>query len=183
MLANEFIRLPYQSVNETSPGTPRWGLQHKHYMRDTYKHMIAIKGPTQEMPTFDARVEVDPVVTDYWGIPVARLSGKGHIHSCEISQVMAEKAELWLKEAGAYQTWREAPQRPRFSGGQHQSGTCRMGNDPDTSVVDKTCRIHQTDNVYVVDASVHVTNGGFNPVLTIMALAYMASDAMKRNFA
>ena len=51
-----------------------------------------------------------------------------------------------------------------------------MGNDPKTSVVDKFCRVHDVDNVYVIDGSVHVTNGGFNPVLTIMAIAYYASE-------
>ena len=42
-----------------------------------------------------------------------------------------------------------------------------MGNDPKTSVVDRNCRVHDVDNVFVVDGGVHVTNGGFNPVLTI----------------
>ena len=51
-----------------------------------------------------------------------------------------------------------------------------MGNDPQTSVVDRYCRVHDVDNLYVVDGSVHVTNGGFNPVLTIMALAYRTSE-------
>jgi len=51
-----------------------------------------------------------------------------------------------------------------------------MGNDPRTSVVDANCRVHDSENVYVVDASVHVTNGGFNPVLNIMALAYRAGE-------
>jgi choline dehydrogenase-like flavoprotein len=51
-----------------------------------------------------------------------------------------------------------------------------MGNDPKTSVVDQYCRVHDHDNLYVVDGSVHVTNGGFNPVLTIMANAYRASE-------
>ena len=51
-----------------------------------------------------------------------------------------------------------------------------MGADPETSVVDPWCRIHDMDNVFVVDASVHVTNGGFNPVLTIMALAFRAGE-------
>ena len=72
------------------------------------------------------------------------------------------------------QTWKKIPARA-LSGGQHQAGTCRMGNDPKTSVVDRDCRVHDVDNVYVIDASVHVTNGGFNPVLTIMANAYRAS--------
>jgi choline dehydrogenase-like flavoprotein len=65
-----------------------------------------------------------------------------------------------------------------LSGGQHQAGTCRMGDDPKTSVVDKYCRVHDVDNLFVVDGSVHVTNGGFNPALTIMAIAYYASDHM-----
>jgi choline dehydrogenase-like flavoprotein len=51
-----------------------------------------------------------------------------------------------------------------------------MGNDPKTSVVNKYCQVHDVDNLFVVDASVHVTNGGFNPGLTIMAIAYYASD-------
>ncbi len=50
-----------------------------------------------------------------------------------------------------------------------------MGNDPKTSVVNRDCQIHDVDNVYVIDASVHVTNGGFNPALTILANAYRAS--------
>jgi choline dehydrogenase-like flavoprotein len=63
-----------------------------------------------------------------------------------------------------------------LSAGQHQAGTCRMGNDPKTSVVNDYGRIHDVDNVFVADGSVHVTNGGFNPVLTIMATAYRASE-------
>jgi choline dehydrogenase-like flavoprotein len=47
-----------------------------------------------------------------------------------------------------------------------------MGTDPRSSVTDATGRVHGHDNLYVMDASVHVTNGGFNPVLTIMALAF-----------
>ena len=84
----------------------------------------------------------------------------------------------WLKEAGATRTWPKLPGNG-VSGGQHQAGTCRMGNDPKTSVVDRNCRIHDIDNVYVVDGSVHVNNGGFNPSLTIQALAYYASSKIK----
>ena len=68
------------------------------------------------------------------------------------------------------------------SAGQHQAGTCRMGNDPHGSVVNKYCQIHDVDNLFVIDSSVHVTNGGFNPALTIMAVAYYASSALVRNW-
>ena len=173
MLANEFIRLPYQAVY-MPPNGVRWGKAHKDFMRKAYRRTIKVMGPTQEMPVFDSRVQLDPSLRDFWGMPVAQLSGYRHPHTLEIAGVMAKKAELWLKEAGAIQTWRNLPGNG-ISGGQHQAGTCRMGNDPKTSVVDSWCRVHDTDNLYVIDGSVHVTNGGFNPVLTILANAYRAS--------
>ncbi len=175
MLANEFIRLPIQSLGALPPGTPRWGTGHKDAMRKYYRNTIAVQGPTQEMPMFDARVQVDAKVKDRWGIPVARLSGDKHPHSIEIGRAMAEKAEAWLREAGATRTWKKLPGRG-MSGGQHQAGTCRMGADPKTSVTNRFGQLHDVDNVFVVDGSLHVTNGGFNPVLTIMALGYWASD-------
>ena len=50
------------------------------------------------------------------------------------------------------------------------------------TVVDRWCRVHDMDNVFVVDASVHVTNGGFNPVLTIMALAFRAGEHIAKEW-
>jgi len=174
LLANEFIRLPYQFMGLVPPWVARWGPGHKEFVRTAYRRTISVQGPVQEMPLFDARVQVDPRVKDRWGIPVARLSGHKHPHTIEIARFMAGKAQDWLKEAGAINIWRRIP-GPGLSGGQHQAGTCRMGNDPRTSVVDRDCRIHDIDNVYVIDASNHVTNGGFNPALTILANAYRAS--------
>jgi len=80
-----------------------------------------------------------------------------------------------LKEAGAFRTWRHVP-GGGLSGGQHQAGTCRMGNDPRSSVTDRFGRVHDTPNVFIADASLHVTNGGFNPALTIMALGYWVGE-------
>src|SRR5947207_9117127 len=53
----------------------------------------------------------------------------------------------------------------------HIMGTARMGDDPDTSVVDAFGRAHELDNLSVADGSVFVSSGGFNPTLTIMALS------------
>ena len=175
MLANEFIRLPYQFMGLVPPWIARWGPEHKDFVRTAYKRTIVIMGPVQEMPLFDSRVQVDPKVKDRWGIPVARLSGRKHPHTIEIARFLAGKAQAWLTEAGATNTWRRIPGQG-LSGGQHQAGTCRMGNDPKTSVVDRDCRIHDVDNVYVIAASNHVTNGGFTPALTILANAYRASN-------
>jgi len=181
MLANEFIRLPYQFVGMLPADVPKWGQAHKNFMRSFYRRAIAVQGPTQEMPMFSARVEVDTAVHDYWGIPVPRLSGDKHPHTIEIGAFAAAKAEAWLKEAGAVRTWKRLA-GPGFTGGQHQAGTCRMGDDPKTSVVNRYCQAHEIDNLFVIDGSVHVTNGGFNPALTIMANAYRASDYLVKGW-
>jgi choline dehydrogenase-like flavoprotein len=173
-LCNEFIRLPIQFIGSLPPGTPRWGAGHKNAMRELYRRTINIQGPTQEMPFFSSRVQVDPKVKDRWSIPVARLSGARHPHSLEVARTMADKAAAWLAEAGAVQVWKRVPGQG-LSGGQHQAGTCRMGNDPKTSVVNRYGQIHDVPNVFIADGSVHVTNGGYNPALTIMAVAYWES--------
>jgi choline dehydrogenase-like flavoprotein len=182
MLANEFIRLPIHMVDRVPKDTPRWGLAHKQAMRAWHKRSIVIMGPTQQIPTADARVILDPAVKDQWGLPVARIQGNCHPHTFEIGAVQSQRAEAWLKEAGAIFTSRTGGKPATISAGQHQAGTCRMGNDPQSSVVNRNCQLHDVDNVFVIDGSVHVNNGGFNPVLTIMAIAYMASDALVHNW-
>ncbi len=181
-LCNEFIRLPYQFVGARPPEVPRWGQAYKDWVRKAYRRTISVMGPTQEMPVFDSRIQLDPQVRDKFGIPVARISGPRHPHTLEISNVQAKHAEDWLKAAGAVKTWLRLSGQGT-SGGQHQAGTCRMGNDAKTSVVDRDCRVHDLENVYVVDASVNVTNGGFNPVLTIMANAYRVGEKMAQTHA
>lgn len=181
LLCNEFIRLPIHFAGMSPPGLPRWGNEHKDYMRKYYRRSSVVMGPVQELPVFEARVQVDPTVGDFWGIPVARLSGHRHPSDIVTAKYIADKAERWLKEAGAIRTWPRLP-GSELSGGQHQAGTCRMGNDPHTSVVDRNCRVHDVENLFIADGSVHVTNGGFNPVLTIMANAYRVGEHIAQNW-
>jgi choline dehydrogenase-like flavoprotein len=171
MLATEFIALPYLYTNVRPPGAPRWGLAHKEFQRRNYKRTLCVMGPVQEMPVFEARVDVDPDVRDHWGIPVVRISGHRHAADVETARFMVAKATALLKQAGAEHIWTSVPGLG-VSGGQHQAGTCRMGNDPQTSVTNKYGQVHDIDNLFIADGSLNVTNGGFNPALTIMALGY-----------
>jgi choline dehydrogenase-like flavoprotein len=182
LLANEFIRLPIQMVDRLPNGTPRWGIGHKQAMRQWHKRNIVIMGPTQQIPTAEGRMFIDPSVKDKWGIPVACFSGNVHPHTYDIGEVQAKRAEAWLKEAGAIHTTLMSYRSEMVSAGQHQAGTCRMGDDPRSSVVNKHCQLHDVENVFVIDGSVHVNNGGFNPALTIMAIAYYASAELVRNW-
>lgn len=179
-LCNEFIPLPHLFTNMRPPGEPRWGKAHKDFQRRYYKRLVRLHGPVQEIPNFAARVSVDPTVKDAWGIPVCRLSGTRHPADFQQGDFLSKQAEAILKEMGATRVWRSGPSpTPSLSGGQHQAGTCRMGDDPKTSVTDRHGRIHQIDNLFVADGSLNVSNGGFNPALTIMALAYWVSHHIK----
>lgn len=185
LLANEFTRLPYLFSGIRPPGAASWGKEHKEFQRNYFRRNVQVVGPIQEVPVFDARVQVDPEVKDHWGIPVVRLSGHRHKADLDGCDFLSKKAEMILQQAGASQTWRTR-QGLGLSGGQHQSGTCRMGNDPQTSVTDRYGRVHDTPNLFVADGSLNVTNGGFNPALTIMALGYwvggqIASEWQKGN--
>jgi len=62
--------------------------------------------------------------------------------------------------------------------GWHLLGTARMGDDPETSVVNRWCRSHDVENLYVIDGSVFVTSGGVNPTATISALALRATERL-----
>jgi choline dehydrogenase-like flavoprotein len=182
MIADEFVVLPIIFwARNLPPDLPRWGAEAKRFMRDNYTRVARVMGPVQEIPSPNARVTLDPKVRDRWGIPVVRLSGATHPETVRTAAFMYARAGEWLAASGAQRIW-GSPPRLKLSGGQHQAGTARMGDDPASSVTDRWSRVHGHDNLYVADGSVHVTNGGFNPVLTIMALAFRAAEHIVREW-
>jgi len=72
---------------------------------------------------------------------------------------------------------------PARQAGWHLLGTARMGDDPETSVVNSWGRSHDVKNLFIVDGSIFVTSGGVNPTSTIQALALYIADTMKKNLA
>jgi choline dehydrogenase-like flavoprotein len=70
-----------------------------------------------------------------------------------------------------------------IAGCAHQAGTCRFGNDPGTSVLDRDCRAHEVDNLYVVDTSFFPSIGAVNPALTAMANAIRVGDHLLERLA
>jgi choline dehydrogenase-like flavoprotein len=88
-------------------------------------------------------------------------------------QFFIDRSVEVLQAAGATEIWSDKVNDSR--GGAHSRGTCRMGNDPAKSVVNKFHRAHDVPNLFVVDGSSFVTGGRNHPTMTISALAYRAA--------
>ena len=118
------------------------------------------------------------MVKDEWGVPAIRMTYQDHPQDLKLNDYFAERGEELLKASGAAKTWRENATSQSFS--VHLLGTCRMGNDPRTSVVDKFNRSHDVKNLFVVDGSSLVTSGRGQPTMTIQALAFRAGENIAR---
>jgi choline dehydrogenase-like flavoprotein len=179
LLANEFLKTPLKFWGEAPPDQPRWGIGMKQYMRHAFTRAEHIQGPIQDTPSPDGRVTVDDKVRDRFGNPVAKLSGTTHPASIDSAMFLHERAREWMQALDPVRMWAFKPALG-LTGGQHQAGTARMSKDPKDGVTNEWGRVHGHDNLYVADGSLHVTNGGFNPVLTIFALAYRVADGIKK---
>lgn len=153
-----------------------FGAAHKQWMREA-PNALGTMSMVQEIPHELSRVSIDPAVRDRYGMPVARLRGVAHPASAAAAEFMRERCVDWLIELGGRDI-----QSHSFPGGsrgaEHSAGSVRMGHDPATSACDARGKVHGTSNVYVADASLHPTNGGFNPGLTAMACALRVADLM-----
>jgi choline dehydrogenase-like flavoprotein len=87
----------------------------------------------------------------------------------------ADRAAESLLAAGARELHEEVPVR---ASGWHLLGTARMGDDPETSVVDRDLQAHDVPGLYVADGSVFVTSAGVNPTSTVVALASRLADRL-----
>jgi choline dehydrogenase-like flavoprotein len=166
-----------QPVNWLFPGRLTWGQAAKDADRDYFAQAMALELILHDMPTAENRVDLDPTVKDAWGLPVARITHKPHANDVAMATWQTEKNIEILEAAGA--TTVVPTHLVRSTGNAfHQHGTARMGDDPETSVLDKWCRAHDVDNLYVLDGSSFPTSMGVNPSLTIMANAWRCSERL-----
>lgn len=162
-------------VNWVFPGRPAWGQAAKDADRDFFDHSFKIGIILHDMPQETNCVDLDPDVVDAWGLPVARITHKPHQNDIDMADWQIEKNVEILEAAGAAST---VPTHLERSTGNtcHQHGTCRMGDDPATSVLDKWGKAHDCQNLYVLDGAPFPTAMGVNPTLTIMANAWRCCD-------
>ena len=145
----------------------------------------------EDLPQVVNRVDLDPSVRDVWGLPAGRVTYAPHRHELVASEYAAPMHEAVMTDAGADAAFsatsppqddldRHATSSPLgvAPASRHVMGTARMGADPSTSVVSPDQRLWDVDNVLVCDSSVFVTSSGYNPTLTLAALAHRAASRL-----
>ena len=163
-----------QSVPE---GTPTWGPKFKEYL-ESYTYWMNCSGHGTSLAQETNRVDIDPELKDAWGVPAIRVTYKDHPDDVKHAKWQVERAVEIMDAAGAVQI--NPGDVGEASGGVHLLGTCRMGNNADSSVIDKYHRTHDVRNLFLCDGSSMVTSGRGQPTQTIEALAFRAADFIAR---
>ncbi|HKA78496.1 MAG TPA: GMC family oxidoreductase [Xanthobacteraceae bacterium] len=166
----------------TPPGVPRWGEKYRDFLAQYFARHAVMVAQTENLPYADQTIDLDPDVRDAWGLPAPRVTYDWRRPN-ERARVefMQKKMEEIGRAMGAHQVWR-APVSPAGAPGAHHEGVTRMGNDPKTSVVNKYGQSWDVPNLFVIGSSTFPSMSGFNPTLTIQALAYMSADAIANRY-
>ena len=117
-------------------------------------------------------ISLDPDLKDAWGLPALCMTYRDHPDDLSTIRFLRDRALEIAATAKASKIWAAPVQEQTFA--VHLLGTCRMGNDPQTSVVDSNHRAHDVRNLFICDGSSFVTSGRGQPTMTIMALAFRA---------
>jgi choline dehydrogenase-like flavoprotein len=162
------------ALNGVPPGIPAWGMDYKSFVARTFTHRMAVFGSATSLPLERNNVSLDPEVTDAMGRPALRITYRDHDDDLAMAGFLQDRAEEIAQAAGALETWREPVEHETVLA--HLLGTCRMGDDPASSVVDRYHRSHEVPNLFVCDGSSLVSSGRGQPTMTIQALAFRAAD-------
>jgi gluconate 2-dehydrogenase alpha chain len=163
------------------PGVPRWGAAYRDFFAKYYTRHTAMTGQTENLPYADQTIDLDPNVRDAWGLPAPRLTYDWRRPNERARVEFMQKKMVEIGRAmGAAHVW-TGPLGPGSPGAHHQGGT-RMGSDPKTSVVNRYGQSWDIPNLFILGSSTHPTMSGFNPTLTIQALAFMSADAIVNRY-
>lgn len=166
------------ALSALPPGSPRWGAGFKRAIAKDFTRTMTVICHTTTLPVESNSITLDPEVKDAWGEPAIRVTYQSHTDDIKNMNFFSQRALELLEAAGALQKWAYPVDSPMI--GVHLLGTCRMGNDPAASVVNKYHRVHDVPNLFIVNGANMVSSGRNQPTCTIQALAYRAAEHMAR---
>jgi len=156
------------------PDVPKWGQAFKDALAYHFTRNVTLACATTSVPLETNNITLDPELKDRYGRPALRVTYRDHDDDLAMAKFLQGKALQILDAAGAQKTW--APPVGPATDGVHLLGTCRMGDDPATSVVDRYHRSHDVPNLFICDGSSLVSSSRGQPTMTIMALAFRAAE-------
>ena len=156
---------------------PLWGPRYKAALQEFPRSMMCA-AHTTSLALADNCVDIDPQLKDAWGVPSLRVTYRDHPDDLATARFLQDRSLEIMIAAGALQTRRGAVEEHDNS--PHLLGTCRMGDDPQRSVVDRHHRSHDVQNLFICDGSSLVTSGRGQPTMTIQALAFRAAEHIAR---
>jgi len=155
---------------------PGFGLDFKKAVKRRYPALVALHPYGEVLPRPENRVTVEGTPLDAYGVPIARIEYKIGDNERRMAAEMYDTAESILHAAKAEIVPFERNKLDVNGSAIHEHGTCRMGADPKRSALNGFCQSHDVPNMFVVDGSAFTTATEKNPTLTILALAWRATD-------
>ena len=158
-----------------------YGRKFKEDARRYYGSFVGFAGRGEMIPNEDCYAELDPTVKDKFGIPVLRFHWKWSQHELGQAEHMQRvAAEIIEAMGGRYASRPQSGEKAIKQGGViiHEVGGAMMGNDPKKSVTNSFGQCWDVKNLFITDGATLCSNADKNPTLTIMALAWRASDHM-----
>ena len=131
--------------------------------------LVALVMQGEDAPQFTNQLDLDPQLRDVYHRPAARITYSSHAFETSAREFYIPKMLAIQQAAGALFGLVAPPDVPSSS--RHVMGTLRMGNDPATSVCDAQGKFHDLGNLWCADGALFPTSSGYNPTLTIQALA------------
>jgi choline dehydrogenase-like flavoprotein len=158
-----------------------YGVSLKKDIRRLYGTVVGMAGRGESIPQYDNYCEIDPDTVDKYGIPVLRFHYKWSDHEVKQSKHMQDTFEEIFTGMNAVLLGNKPDASTQYglvTPGRiiHEVGTCRMGDNPKTSVVNKYGQAHECKNLFVADAGTFVSQADKNPTWTILALSWRTSD-------
>jgi choline dehydrogenase-like flavoprotein len=163
------------------PGGGGYGTQLKDDYRKYYGCTLGFSGRGEMVSNENCYCEIDPTVVDRWGIPVLRFHWQWSDYEYNQVRHMQRTFRALIEEMGGT-AWDNMPGPERgygiSQGGEiiHELGTTRMGDSPDSSVVNGYCQTHGVPNLFIADGAPFVTQSDKNPTWTILALSMRTSE-------
>ena len=167
-------------------GLAGFGSEWRRKIRTEIPYYFAITAQGECIPRYDNYVALDPEKKDAWGIPALRIVASYGENETAMAKAMRNDITQILNAMKLQNPQPPGDSLSVFGKNVHECGTARMGNDPKKSVVNSFGQLHDMKNVFVTDGAVFVTQGCYEPTLTIMAISaragdYIASEARKGN--